>query len=41
MHATEVGGFAPDVEAEIRKMEACDLMSFWPETGVFENGVTS
>lgn len=26
MHATDVGGFAPDVEAELRKMEACDLM---------------
>ncbi|MGA3269245.1 MAG: NAD(P)H-dependent oxidoreductase [Verrucomicrobiota bacterium] len=26
MHAMEVGGFAPDVEAESRKMEACDLM---------------
>ncbi|MGD0816072.1 MAG: NAD(P)H-dependent oxidoreductase [Verrucomicrobiota bacterium] len=26
MHATEVHGFAPDVEAELRKMEACDLM---------------
>jgi NAD(P)H dehydrogenase (quinone) len=26
LHATEVGGFAPDVEAELRKMEACDLM---------------
>ena len=26
MHATEVGGFAPDVEAELRKVEACDLM---------------
>jgi NAD(P)H dehydrogenase (quinone) len=26
MHATEVGGFAPDVEAELRKMEGCDLM---------------
>ena len=26
MHATEVGGFAPDVEAELRKMETCDLM---------------
>jgi hypothetical protein len=26
VHATEVGGFAPDVEAELRKMEACDLM---------------
>jgi NAD(P)H dehydrogenase (quinone) len=26
MHATEVGGFAPDVEAELKKMEACDLM---------------
>ena len=26
MHATEAGGFAPDVEGELRKMEACDLM---------------
>jgi NAD(P)H dehydrogenase (quinone) len=26
MNATEVGGFSPDVEAELRKMEACDLM---------------
>lgn len=26
MHATEVGGFAPDIEAELRKMESCDLM---------------
>jgi NAD(P)H dehydrogenase (quinone) len=26
MHATEVGGFAPDVEAEIAKIEAADLM---------------
>jgi NAD(P)H dehydrogenase (quinone) len=26
MHATEVGGFAPDVEAELRKMGSCDLM---------------
>jgi len=26
MHATEVGGFAADVEAELRKMESCDLM---------------
>src|SRR5208283_874620 len=26
LHATEVGGFAPDVETELRKMEACDLM---------------
>lgn len=26
MHATEVGGFASDIEAELRKMEACDLM---------------
>ena len=26
MHATEVGGFAPDVETELRKVEACDLM---------------
>jgi NAD(P)H dehydrogenase (quinone) len=25
-HASDVGGFAPDVEAEIRKAEACDLM---------------
>jgi NAD(P)H dehydrogenase (quinone) len=26
MHATEVGGFAPDVVAELCKMETCDLM---------------
>jgi NAD(P)H dehydrogenase (quinone) len=26
LHATEVHGFAPDVEAELAKMEACDLM---------------
>ena len=26
INAAEVGGFAPDVEAELRKMEACDLM---------------
>lgn len=26
MHATEVGGFAPDVEAELHKIETCDLM---------------
>jgi len=26
MHATDVGGFAPDIEAELRKMEGCDLM---------------
>jgi NAD(P)H dehydrogenase (quinone) len=26
MHATEVGGFAPDLEAEIRKVEWSDLM---------------
>ena len=26
MHATEAGGFAPDIEAEIRKMEWCDFM---------------
>ncbi len=26
MHATEVGGFAPDIEAELRKAESCDLM---------------
>lgn len=26
MHDTEVGGFAPDVEDELRKMGACDLM---------------
>ncbi len=25
-HATEVGGFAPEIEAEIRKLEWCDLM---------------
>jgi NAD(P)H dehydrogenase (quinone) len=25
-HATDVGGFAPDIEAEIAKMEAADLM---------------
>jgi NAD(P)H dehydrogenase (quinone) len=33
MHATEVDGFAPDLEAELRKLEACDLMiwqlPFW------------
>lgn len=26
MHATEVGGFAPEIENEIAKVEACDLM---------------
>jgi len=26
MHATEVGGFAPDIETELRKLETCDLM---------------
>ena len=26
MHATEVRGFAPDIEAELRKAESCDLM---------------
>jgi len=26
MHATEAGGFSPELEAEIRKLEACDLM---------------
>jgi len=26
MHATEVGGFSPDIEAELAKLEACDLM---------------
>jgi NAD(P)H dehydrogenase (quinone) len=26
MHATDTGGFAPDLEAELRKLEACDLM---------------
>jgi len=26
MHATDVGGFAPEIEAEIRKVEWCDLM---------------
>lgn len=25
-HASEIGGFAPDIEAELRKIEACDLM---------------
>jgi NAD(P)H dehydrogenase (quinone) len=26
MHATEANGFAPDIEAEIRKIESCDVM---------------
>jgi NAD(P)H dehydrogenase (quinone) len=26
VHATDTGGFAPDLEAELRKLEACDLM---------------
>lgn len=26
MHATEVGGFSPELEAEMRKLEGCDLM---------------
>ncbi|MEI6071856.1 MAG: NAD(P)H-dependent oxidoreductase [Verrucomicrobiae bacterium] len=26
MHATEAAGFAPDIEAELRKLESCDLM---------------
>jgi NAD(P)H dehydrogenase (quinone) len=26
LHATEVGGFAPDIEGELRKVESCDLM---------------
>lgn len=26
MNATEVGGFAPDIEAELQKTESCDLM---------------
>ncbi len=26
MHATEAGGFAPEVEAELQKVEWCDLM---------------
>jgi NAD(P)H dehydrogenase (quinone) len=26
LYATEVGGFAPDIEAEMRKLEGCDLM---------------
>lgn len=26
LHATEVGGFAPDVEGELQKVEWCDLM---------------
>ncbi len=28
MHASEVAGFAPDVEAEIAKLEACDAVIF-------------
>jgi NAD(P)H dehydrogenase (quinone) len=28
MYATEVGGFAPEVEAEMRKLEAADLLIF-------------
>jgi putative NADPH-quinone reductase len=27
-HATAVGGFAPDLEREIRKLESCDLLVF-------------
>ena len=27
-YATEVGGFAPDLEKEIRRLEACDLLVF-------------
>ena len=27
-HASAHGGFAPELEAEIRKIEACDLMIF-------------
>lgn len=27
-HATEVDGFAPELDAEIRKLEACDLLVF-------------
>jgi NAD(P)H dehydrogenase (quinone) len=26
MHASETGGFAPDIETEVAKIEACDLM---------------
>lgn len=26
LYATEVGGFAPEIEAELRKVEGCDLM---------------
>jgi len=26
LHASEAGGFAPDIEAEVQKIEACDLM---------------
>jgi NAD(P)H dehydrogenase (quinone) len=26
MHASEVGGFAPELEAEMRKLESCDLL---------------
>lgn len=25
-HASEIGGFAPEIEAELRKVEACDLL---------------
>lgn len=28
MHAWETGGFAPDLEKEIRRLEACDLLVF-------------
>ena len=28
MHATEHHTFAPDVEAELKKLEACDLLMF-------------
>jgi NAD(P)H dehydrogenase (quinone) len=27
-YATAVGGFAPDLEREIRKLESCDLLVF-------------
>ena len=27
-HASEVGGFAPDLEKEIRRLEVCDMLIF-------------
>lgn len=28
-HASEGGGFAPDLEKEIRRLEACDFFPGW------------